>query len=351
MPAPDSGEAEGPRMQSSLLVIPEFSFNRSLCAGICLLSLAGSVLSGCGGSSQGSEVSGGSAANGSGAGSPVLQLPTGGDSAGGASGVPTAPPGTLPPGFTPTELGGFMTGAQLAAGGTGSTPDPGGGAGMGARSCGTTIKAVVRDFKPDGMTFEGPIGDDRGVVEPRLGADRKPVYARGDRATRTIAGPEIFNQFYRSTPGVNIPFEVLLFFTPNNGVTSFRSDAFFPIDGKGFGNDGADARRVQHNFHFTTEIHTQFLYSGGEKFDFSGDDDLWVFINNQLAIDLGGVHTAQNATVRLDAEAAKLGLTKGTVYPFDMFYNERRVVNSDFRADTDLEFVDCGTIVPDVPVK
>jgi fibro-slime domain-containing protein len=56
-----------------------------------------------------------------------------------------------------------------------------------------------------------------------------------------------------------------------------------------------------HNFFFTTEIHTSFQYQGGETFSFTGDDDVWVFI------DIGGVHPAENASVRLDS----LSLTKG----------------------------------------
>jgi fibro-slime domain-containing protein len=210
--------------------------------------------------------------------------------------------------------------------------------------------AVIRDFKADGRTFEGLTGDDRGVVASALGADRKPVFAK-QGATRTIAGAAVFNEFYRNTPGVNIPFELQIFFAPNNGVTSFQSNAFFPLDGQGWGNDGKDASGNPHNFHFTTEIHTDFLYNGGETFNFTGDDDVWLFLNNQLVIDLGGVHNAENASVKVDSQAATLGLTVGSVYPFDLFYNERHTVASDFRADTDLAFVNCGTIVPDVPVK
>jgi len=115
-------------------------------------------------------------------------------------------------------------------------------------------------------------------------------------------------------------------------------------DGAGFGNEGN-----AHNYHFTTEIHTQFKYGGGEKFSFTGDDDVWVFINGKLAIDLGGVHQAEDASVDIDASAKELGLVLGQVYPFDMFQNERHTSESNFRADTTLNFVDCGTIIPEVP--
>jgi fibro-slime domain-containing protein len=325
-----------------------------------MLSLTLSLVA-CGGSTNDSKVAGGSGNGASGEGGSLsLQIPSSGGDAGdngqGAGGSGSMPTGTLPPGFTPTELGGFKLGDQISVAGAasasgGSSGDQTSGGGSGPSSgCGTTILGVIRDFKADGVTFEGPTGDDRGVVAAMLGSDHKPVYAHTG-ATATIAGPTIFNEFYRDTPGVNIPFELYVFFAPNNGVTSFQSNAFFPLDGKGWGDDGMDASGNLHNFHFTTEIHTQFVYNGGETFNFTGDDDVWVFINDQLVIDLGGVHGAENASVDIDSQAAKLNLTKSSIYPFDMFYNERHTVASDFRADTDLAFVDCGTIVPEPPVK
>ena len=60
-------------------------------------------------------------------------------------------------------------------------------------------------------------------------------------------------------------------------------------------NDG-----LPHNFGFTTEIHYFFQYRGGESLTFSGDDDVWIFVNRRLALDLGGMHPRLERTLDLD---------------------------------------------------
>ena len=203
------------------------------------------------------------------------------------------------------------------------------------------LVATIRDFRADHPDFYAFSGDSAytGIVEEMLGDDGKPVYAH-DGATPQTTGPENFAQWYNDVPGINESFTVELPLESDGaGLFVFDDSSFFPLDAdQGFGDEGeTDTDGVPRNFLFTSEVHTQFVYEGGEVFTFRGDDDLWLFINGVLAIDLGGLHPPQMSTVDLDAEAARLGIEVGSMYRMDIFHAERRPAGSNFRIETSIE--------------
>jgi len=162
--------------------------------------------------------------------------------------------------------------------------------------------------------------------------------------TWSIKDGNSFAQWYNTTPNVNMEIkgELMLTETPaGSGVSVFDSTTFFPIDDKGFGNTPGQT----HNYSFTTEIHVKFTYAASQKFTFRGDDDLWIFVNNKLALDVGGQHQALEGTIDFDLQASALGIVVGQTYPMDIFHAERQTTESNFRIETNIKCFEPVTII------
>lgn len=120
---------------------------------------------------------------------------------------------------------------------------------------------------------------------------------------------------------------------------------FFPIDNLEFLDSAKTVRNPKfdwseqltknnkkHNYSFAMKISAQFMYIKGQYFEFRGDDDVWVFINNRLVVDIGGCHNPVERAVDLDT----LGLIEGHEYPFHIFFSERNANGSNFKMRTSI---------------
>lgn len=246
-----------------------------------------------------------------------------------------------------------------------------------------TLDCVIRDFKP--ASWDGGHPDFEffggtttvGLVEDYLSDDGKPVATgnlRGQRistefkdsegrninpamydaqqgdqsgglangsSSNGFTSVERFNQWYRDVPGVNLSMGIQLTLNRVAGTDRYVFDSdtdtehgtggFYPINGELYGD-----YKISRNYHFTTEINTEFTFhrDTGQVFKFTGDDDVWVFIDGQLVVDLGGLHPKREQFLDVD----RLDwLEDNRTYTLDIFHAERRYSGSNFRVETTLQ--------------
>lgn len=121
--------------------------------------------------------------------------------------------------------------------------------------------------------------------------------------------------------------------TAGSSCSAQGDGGFFPINGLGYGNWTGSK-----NYHFTSEVRYPFTYNGGETLTFDGDDDVFVYVNNRLIVDLGGVRPSVSKSVTLanatpiDAPGAgNVNLTPGKTYEIAVFQTERNTTGSNYR--------------------
>jgi fibro-slime domain-containing protein len=214
-----------------------------------------------------------------------------------------------------------------------------------ASAASITLNGTIRDFcafnttcGPNGSVsghrdFETEIGGLRtGAVQSTL-VGGLPAFSGLHTTGSGFSTAANFDQWFRDTPGINQSQAFSLTLNesaPGSGTFGYSSGSFFPINGQMLGNQGNPQ-----NYHFTLHLEGQTSFKAGDSFTFTGDDDLWVFIDGKLVLDLGGVHPAANATVT-SAQLVALGLAPGAVYDLDIFFAERHLTESNFNITTTL---------------
>ncbi|KAN0052707.1 hypothetical protein ACTA71_006811 [Dictyostelium dimigraforme] len=245
-----------------------------------------------------------------------------------------------------------------------------------------TMKAVIYDqhkfynpnFQPKD---EGTFDLTKGIVKTDIDLEKRIPVLNSMDPTNTInknariSWPEGFKYFFTDNQiadsetiksGKNLPIQKDIDLVWNGKAYEYSNSNYFPINKQGFNNASYSVPKAyvplsgeswtsmstssslrDNNYNFCLKLNSKFTYSGTEKFIFTGDDDVWVYINNKLVVDIGGIHSQKDGQV----DVTTLGLTRGNVYNFDFFYCERKTSESNIKIQTTIEtycaYVDyCG---------
>jgi fibro-slime domain-containing protein len=273
------------------------------------------------------------------------------------------PPGAVGSGATgsgATGTGATGGSGAGASGGSGPVIDPTVTAGTtGQADCDSVLEVTYRDFSEAHPDFEMDFRGDvvrRGLIEPTIGPGGKPVFKNSIGCPALLSSPvecdtdwsvtipsitsaESFADWYKTVPEVNHEIAGQLTLTETfagSGEYVYETDQFFPLTTtQGFGLTPA-GHHLQRNFLFTTEIHMNFEYRVGQRFAFRGDDDLWIFVNGKLAMDLGSMHGPADGVIDFDAQRTALAIAPGNVYQMDVFHAERHTDGSNFKFTTNI---------------
>lgn len=213
----------------------------------------------------------------------------------------------------------------------------------------TTLTGTVRDFVPGTLSpgssnpdFERACcsGVAPGMVSSVLSGSA-PTYIGSGGYGDVTSSASFAEWFGAAAPSTSYSITLTETFA-GSGIYNYTNNNFFPIDGQLLGDYA-----YGHNYHFTYQIAATFGYNPGtgQSFTFAGDDDVWVFFDKKLGIDLGGVHGSASQTVYLDSLLS--GYAAGN-YAFDFFFAERHTTGSNLVIETSLNLVTTPVPEPEV---
>ena len=182
------------------------------------------------------------------------------------------------------------------------------------------------DFQPATLNSWNVV---TGLVAATLDAQGKPVYAGTPNVDNSLqangytTNTDNFGKWYRESDYAKTIRDTVTFTEQpaGSGIYVYDNPRFFPLNGRGW-NDGGNGD----SFYFTSELHYWFQWGADEALTFNGDDDVWVFVNKKLAVDIGGIHPRAQRSVTLDAATNTtlgVGMVVGKVYEIAVFQAER----------------------------
>ena len=132
---------------------------------------------------------------------------------------------------------------------------------------------------------------EQGLVEQNLDDDYLPIAtSSGNLTANRGINATNFNRWFHAT-------------ADQSEMVSKTIDLKYSAVEKTFSFSASNFQPLENSKLFTMNVAIPFvaLNSGDEIFEITADDDTWVFVGNQLVLDMGGVHEAMTGTLTIRA--------------------------------------------------
>ncbi|MGL1886928.1 MAG: fibro-slime domain-containing protein [Reichenbachiella sp.] len=181
------------------------------------------------------------------------------------------------------------------------------------------VELTVYDHTDTWEDFGNPNADGvkTGMVMERLGNNGLPMFKENLASNANIEKWWTEEEFPVYTTRI-------VFDNTGGGLYQLKDTEFFPLD------DIPTTKEDNPNYYFAAHFQQQFIYDGdgGQKFEFNGINDVFVFLNGNLVLDLGGADHNASGSFILDVEADRLGISEGSDMTLDFFIANRKMVES-----------------------
>ncbi len=161
-------------------------------------------------------------------------------------------------------------------------------------------KLYSRQFEWSSCGYENQEVE-QGMVDFYLDKNNFPVAIGGELTSNR--GLSNMKRWFNAVEGKSKAYAgtIKMNYKTSGSEFEFASEEFYPLDEAGFSSSDA-VNRDGHNHLFTMSFAVPFtvLVSGEEEFRIVADDDTFVFVGNELAIDMGGIHEATEGALRIN---------------------------------------------------
>ena len=167
------------------------------------------------------------------------------------------------------------------------------------------------------------------IIEPTLSQDHLPVARGGKLLPNRGVNGENFDRWFKAIEGKSKTVAATFGLRYDADAASFyyENDNFCPL-----GGDGS-----KHLFTMNLNLPLKIMGEGKEEFLILADDDTWVYINDRIVLDMGGIHstTAGQFEVRKDGEVYAAAGDEGFAYSGIKLKNGENIVVRIFHANRD----------------